>query len=137
MHSGLERVPREAGAFHAHGILTNAAEDRQLAERVGFDLRARRRGHQPVERVEQLVGLVERLALERVGHQRRRRLGDRAAGALEPQILDHVALEVEVDRDFVAAQRVVALRVAVVGIRDPEIPGSLVVIQDDFLVELS
>ena len=77
------------------------------------------------------------LALDEVGEHRGRRLADRAAAALEPDLLDDVALaEPDRDRDLVAAQRVLALRRRVGVLEQPVVPRALVVVEDELPVEL-
>jgi len=56
---------------------------------------------------------------------------------LKGQVLDRVTLDVQEHGDLVAAQRVVALRLAVDRIRHAEVPRPLVVIEDHFLVQVS
>ena len=84
----LQRVPGEAGAFYAHRELAHAREHRELAHVL--DRLIRGRGHHPVEALEQRPRLGHRLALDRIGHQRGRRLRDRAAGSLERDVRDAV-----------------------------------------------
>ena len=72
-------------------------------------------GQRDADLLQQLVLLHRRHvlgppALDEIGQHRGRRLADRAAAALEADLLDHVALaESHRDRDLVAAQRVLAL----------------------------
>ena len=81
--------------------------------------------------------LVERLALQHLGHQRGRRGRDRAAAPLEADIGDAVAVEREIDRDPVAAQRVVAARQMRRMFERAEIARVAAVIEDDVLVKLA
>ena len=82
--------------------------------------------------------LVDRLALHRGRHHRRRRLADRAALAADADVGDDaVVVDVEVDDDLVAAQRVEALDP--VGRRRVElapVPRVAVVVEDDLAVEV-
>ena len=89
-----------------------------------------------MEPLEQRLRLLPRLALDRRGHQRSRGPGDRAARALERDVADHVAIQLEPDRQLVAAERVVPFGPAVGVVHDPVVPGRAVVLQDDVLVEL-
>jgi hypothetical protein len=79
----------------------------------------------------------DRLALQDVGHHRRRRARDGAPGALEGHGPDHVTLELDEQPQPVAAQRVEPFARAVGILHLPEIPRPAVVVEDDLLVELS
>ena len=89
----------------------------------------------PWKRVEQRPASLDRPALERLGHQRRRGLGDGAAGAFEGDVADRAVVELHVDLQPVAAQRVVALGAWRRSI-GAEVPRPPVVVEDHFLVEL-
>src|SRR5262245_26148135 len=78
-----QRVPAQRRALDAHWELPDTAEHGELAELARVGLAARVRRDEVVERAEQLLGLRDRPALHRLGHQRRRRLRDRTALALE------------------------------------------------------
>src|SRR5262245_8491679 len=91
-----------------------------------------------MERAEQRIRLGLGLALQELGHQRGRRGRNRAAAALERDVVDDALVrELEVDRDLVAAQRVVALGRAVGVGRMAEIARPLAVVEDDFLIEVA
>ena len=65
-------------------------------------------------------------ALDEVGEHRRRRLADRAAAALEADVLDDVALaEPDRDRHLVTAERVLPLGDRIVGSSSPWFRGAL------------
>ena len=67
--------------------------------------------HQMQEAVHQFFGFRRRAALEHVGHHRGRGLADGAALAFELDVGDPAILaQLQIDRDPVAAQRIVALR---------------------------
>ena len=81
--------------------------------------------------------LVEGLALHRRRHHRGRRLADRAALAADADVGDHAVVDVEVDDDLVAAERVEALDPR--GRRRLElapVPRGAVVVEDDLSVEV-
>src|SRR5260370_13570001 len=61
-----------------------------------------------MEALEELLGLVEGLPFKARGHHRSRGPGDGAARTLEADITDHSVLDVQVDPDLIAAERVVA-----------------------------
>src|SRR5208282_2238618 len=76
-------------------------------------------------------------ALQHLGHQRGRGGGDGAAAPLEAHILDHIAVQLEIDGNAVAAKRVMALgRMGRMGKR-MEIARMAPVIEDDILVKLA
>src|SRR5215208_6208101 len=70
--------------------------------------------------------------------QPHRRERDRAAAALEPNVVDRVSVVAELDRNghLVAAKRVLPLRVRVGVLEHPVPPRGLVVIQDHLAVKL-
>ena len=78
------------------------------------------------------------LPLTMLGQHRRGRLRDRAAAALEADVLDRLAVggELDRDRDLVAAERVLALGVRVGVLDQPVAPRVLVVVEDDLAVHV-
>src|SRR4029079_15207226 len=70
LECGARRVPRERRALDAHRELTDAREDRELAESLGVGLHVGRTGEHVVEAREERLGVLERLPLEGVGHDR-------------------------------------------------------------------
>src|SRR5205814_2858886 len=102
-----------------------------------------RRAERDADLLEQLVLAHRRDALRgltlRHLHQHGRRcLADRAAAARELDVVDHVGsrLERDVDRDLVAAERVLALGLGVRAL-DHTVPARvLVVVEDDLSVEV-
>src|SRR5262249_86829 len=110
VEGGLERVPREGRALHAHGELADAGEDGELAERAGRRADVGGRRQQAVEPLEEVLAVLERLPFEALGHHRGRGGRDRAAVALEADVLDRAVLDVDEDRERVAAERVPAVR---------------------------
>src|SRR5437868_2319023 len=79
--------------------------------------------------------LGDGLALDDIGHERRRRLRDGAAGALKRRVLYHVVLDAEIHRQPIAAERVVAFGLPA-AVERAKIPRPPVVIEDHFLVEV-
>src|SRR6266852_4397718 len=133
---GVHGVPRQARAFDPAREFTHAGEDRELAELRG--VRAGSAGRQHVmEALEELLGLVEGLPLKARGHHRSRGPGDGAARTLEADITDHAVLNVQVDSDLIAAERVVARGRPVGPLELLEIAGLPVMVEDDLLVELA
>jgi hypothetical protein len=94
-------------------------------------------GDQLVEALEERLGLGLGLALDHLGHQRGRGHRDGAAAALEGGVLDDAVLQREVDGDLVAAERVVAARLAVRVLGRAEVPRLAVMVEDDLLVEVA
>src|SRR5690606_12760457 len=93
--------------------------------------------HHGLEGPRQRPHLVDGAALHRGGHHRRRGLADRAALAPDPDVLHPVVLDVEVEDDLVAAERVEALDPH--GRRRRElatVPRVAVVVEDDLAVEV-
>src|SRR5690348_12068909 len=94
----LESMPGERRAFDARRIGFDTFERREAFEIIlqrlidGWHLAT---GYLGVKRLEQLLGLGERLAFQHLSHQRGRCRRDRAAAALEAYIFDLVALDLE------------------------------------------
>src|SRR4029079_14134385 len=81
--------------------------------------------------------LVRRPSLDEIAEHRRGGLADRAAAAVESDLLDDVTLaESHRHRHLVAAERVLTLRPRVRRIEQPVVPRVLVVVQDELPVEL-
>jgi hypothetical protein len=99
------------------------------------------RGDVDPEQVEHPVG-VERGGLvdvhpdQLLGGDRRRGLRDRAAVAVEAQVLDPPVGDADLDTELIAAERVVLVGVEVVGLELAEVPRSLVVLEDEIAVEV-
>ena len=134
---GDEGVPGEAGALDAHRELAHAGEHGELADRGLVDrLIDGRRDHR-VKAVEERDRLVDRAALDGVGHERRGRLRDRAAGALERDVRDAPVVEAQTERQLVAAERIVARApVRLASGERAEVARPAIVVEDDFLVEV-
>jgi hypothetical protein len=120
-------------------------EHRELAEihlravRFGGQFlgwRGRVRRNHAVERVEQVARFADGFALHRIGHQRCGRLRDRAALSLEGGVLDHVAIEGQIERQAIAAERVVALLLRRRRVDDAKVMRPAIVIEDHFLVKV-
>ena len=86
--------------------------------------------------LEQRLRLGGRLALQALRHQRCRGLRDRAALALEAEVVDDVAVQPQVERQVVAADRVEALGLAVGVLQLAVVARPPVVVQDDLLVQV-
>jgi hypothetical protein len=127
-------VPAEGGALDTSGKSMDAGKGGEVADLFGR-LSA---GDDLLEFVEERLGFGGGLALDLCGHERRAGLGNRAAGAFEPDRIDAViGIEVQENRAVVAAARVVAGGHAVGGRRLAAIARALVVVEDDRLVEIS
>src|SRR5205823_2189922 len=86
--------------------------------------------------VEQLEGLADRLPLDALGQQRRGRDGNRAAGALEANVLDAPVGDVDVERELVAAERVYGVDHVVRAGQLAEVTGLAVVIEDHLAIKV-
>src|SRR5262249_16815086 len=127
-------MPGERRAFHARRKLAHTGKNHKLAQVVGV---SRFPHHEVAEALENRLDLLDRFALEALGHDGRRGLRDRAARALEAQILHAPVLDPEVNLHFVAAERVVAVRAAVRVFELLEVTRPLVVVQDRLLVTIA
>ena len=119
--------------------LTRAGNSRTPASAASLPSRAASiaiaRQH-AVHRAEDLGRLGARLALDRLAHQRGRRRRDRAAAALEAQVADHVAGDVDVEVQPVAAQGIVAIGMMGRRRQLAAVPRAAVVVHDHVAVEV-
>src|SRR6202022_3244137 len=112
-------------------------------ERVDGERRALhpRRADRDTKLIEEIPGgkrleLLHRLADDHVSQHRSGRLADGATPAAEPHITHPAVVQLEVEGDDVAAERVVAL-LGDVGVRDlPEVMRVLVVLEDLLAVQV-
>src|SRR6266446_596632 len=137
VESGAQRMPGQGGALHARGELPDAREHGELAQLLGIDLAPGSLADHRVDPLEERFRLCLGLLLQRGRHQRGRGLGDGAAGALEADVLDHVAGELQVQRDLIAAEWIDPVGSPVGPLRLGEVPGLAAVIDDHFLVEVA
>ena len=110
----------------------NAGEHRQLAD-VALDIAGR---DHFMDLPEHFFHVRFRFALGKFREQRRRGLGNAAAGADEADVLDGVAVQREEQFQLVAAKRVVALRRAGRLRHLVEIPRLLAVVKNDLLIKV-
>src|SRR4029450_2738936 len=127
LERGLQRVPGQRGALHAHRELADAPAGGEPAEAAGCVLPGARgvARDEVVEALEEPLHLLPALALERLRHHRGGGRRDRAARALEAHVLDDPVLEPHVDRRLVPAERVEALGAARGLGQLAEVPGLL------------
>ena len=126
-------MPRQRRALDADRELANAGEDGQLAQ-VGGRFLGQVAGEHLMKALEEEFRLAARLAFEGLGHDRGGRRRNRATGALKTNILHDVAVHLQVNREPVAAQRVVTFDMA--GVRlGAEIARGLAVVLDEVLIE--
>ena len=131
----MQCVPGERGTFHAHGVFRNARENSQLAQVLFCSSRSP--GHQLVKTREKLFRLLARFSFNALCHHRSGRFGDRAAGALEADVADKIAVEIEIDGKVIAAERIEALRLVIRRLDLTIIARRLAVLEDRFLVKLA
>src|SRR5438874_1110232 len=131
---GLERVPCKTGAFHANRKFPDACKTRELSHILhGLFRRGRHHAMKPLEHG---IRLRDGASFHHVGHHRGGCLRDRAAGAFERGVADHVALHLQVQGQPIAAKRVVALGPMVrIGER-VKVPRPSVVVEDNFLIQI-
>ena len=131
-------MPGQRRAFHSHRVFAHAGEYRKLPQSIGFGGNAGPGRDQSMESIEIILDFVERLALDEIGHQGRRSLGDRAAATLKGHLFDTtLIIHPCVEGEFVSAQGVVTVRLVVRVGEHPKVAGLLVVAQDRILLELA
>src|SRR5215475_10202520 len=129
-------MPRECRTLHAHGKLADAGKDLQLPEMVWLRLFVERARYHAMKFVEQLLGFLPGLSLHRLRHHAGRGFRDGAPRALETDIPELIVLNVEIDVQLIAAERVIAFGSSICVFKLMKIPRLLVVIEDDLLIEL-
>lgn len=125
-------MPAERSAFDPRRVGVHAGKGGQLVEIVG-GLTAL---HDVVKFLEGLNSLGRSFAFQLSRHERSGGLGDGAAGALEADLGDALAVHPQVDGALVAAGRIVAGSDARGGRQFAAIPGATIVVEDDGLVEI-
>jgi len=132
LERGHDGVPGQDRALHPRRKFINPGEHRQLAD-VTLDVAG---GDHFVDLAEHFFHVRLRFAFRKFGEQRRRRLGDAAAGADEADVLDGVAVQRKKEFQLVAAERVEALRRAGGRGQFVKIPRFPAVVKDDLLIEI-
>ena len=134
LQSLLDDIPREGGALDPHRKFPYPGERFQIAE---VDGRIRLLPlHERFERLDEPAGLFHRLALQLLGQHGRGGLADGAALAFKPRLADAPAVQLEMERHLIAAQRIIALRVHLGTGQRAAVARALEVIQDHFSIQL-
>ena len=126
----VQRVPGERGALHPRRKILHPGEHLQLAEVARGRVGGLGAGEQRMHIAKQRLDVLDRLALDRLGHQRGRRGGDRAAVADEARLAHDAVLDLHIYGELVAAQRVVAVGVVAGGGQRAVVTRVAVVIED-------
>ena len=105
----IKRVPGEHGAFDARGHVADALEREGLIEILQLRLVRDLALDHADEFLRERARLLDALAADEVDHHVGRGLADGAADARERGVLDDAVLDLELERDLVAAARVVSL----------------------------
>jgi hypothetical protein len=134
---GVHRVPGKARAFDARGKVAHPGENRQTAQMVRRRFLIQFARHHPVKLVKERFRFLFALALDALRHHAGGGLRDGATGALEADIFDNFVFQLQIDRQLVAAERVIALGGAVGRFKPPKVTRLLVMIQNDLLVKLA
>ena len=131
-------VPPGGSVDQTARLLGEHLEVAQLHVRVGFDRVAVLVGnaHHPLEATHQRTHLGQRLALDRLAHHARRTLRDAATLATHLYVLDHVVLDLQIDIDLVATQRVVPNCVSSRWWQLAAVARCAVMIEDDLAVQI-
>ena len=103
----------------------------RIRMRVEFTL------YHPVKLIEEHFHFLFGLAFDRCCHHRSRRLRDRAAGALKADVFDDIAIQLQIDRQLIAAERIVALLLSIRLLQHSEVPRLFVVVENDLLIEFA
>src|SRR3989304_1095048 len=110
LEGSTQRVPGQDGALDPNGELFNPGKYRKLAEINRIALLVALPGDQVVKSLKKPLGFGAGLSLPAVGHHRCGGPGNRAARPLKTDAANHIILHLDVERDLVAAQRVMPLR---------------------------
>ena len=100
-------------------------------------VRRRMAGDHLVKAAEELFGFCFGLALQALRHHRGGRFRNGAAGALEADVANRVAFEIEIDGEAVAAERIESLGLVIGAGELAEIARSLAVLEDHVLIEIA
>src|SRR5581483_6465805 len=134
LHCGVDGVPRKARAFDARREFPHAGEDLQPPQMIRFSFGIKLAFHHPVEFIKEYFDFFLRLALHRRGHHRSRSFRDRATRALKADVFDDITVQLQVERQLIAAERIVP------DLRDRrmferlEIARLFIVIENDLLI---
>ena len=85
---------------------------------------------------EQRLRLGARLSFDRRRHERGRGFGDRTAFPEEADVGDAIVVDLEPERELVAAHRVPPLDLRVGALHRPEVPWRAVVVENQALIEI-
>jgi hypothetical protein len=129
-------VPGQRGALDPRGKLGDASKNGHLAK-VGGSGCFIFAGDQVVELLEELDGFRLGLALHHLRHHGSRRARDGAAGALEADLVNLVAVHIDIDRAAVSAQGVISLGLVIRGRNAMKVPRRLAVLENDFLIKFA
>ena len=128
-------MPAQTRAFHAGREFAHTRQRCELAEFRRIDVGVLLR-QQCMHVVEQRFHFGAGLAFHGFGEQRGRRHGDRAAAAVELHFPDAIAIEIDVQRQPVAAKRIVTVRMRIGRLEPAEVTRVAVVIDDDVAIEI-
>ena len=132
--AGLGRVDFPVGGRAESGALDHLQGEQRALHARGGDVDPQQVEHEVLVQAHEVV---HRLALELVGDHRGRCLADRAAVAREPDLLDPVlGVELDLDLQLVAAERVEVLELEVGLCQLAPVVGPLVVLEDVLAVEV-
>src|SRR5947209_14301288 len=121
-------MPRKACAFYARRKLANACEDRQTSKMIRRSLFVQLARHHAMKFIEERLSFPFGLALNALRHHARRSLRDSAARAFKANVLDDAILHLHVNRELIAAQRVVAFGSTIRRLKLTKVSRLLVVI---------
>src|SRR4029078_8222827 len=127
-------MPGQACTLHTQRKARHAAKRAKRSERRVLALR-KRSEHQIMELVEYALRFVAPLSFDRYRHERCGRLRDRAALSLEADVGDRVAVQLDPQRQRVAAERIPTLDLSIRVLHLPKISRLPVVLEDQFLVK--
>ncbi len=133
----VHRMPRQAGAFDARWKVAHARKDRQATQMMRRCFFIQLARHHPVKLIEKSFGVLPGFSLNGLRHHARRRLRDGAARAFKADVTDDFIFKLHVDRQLIAAERIVSFGAPVSRFQFMEITRLLVVIENDLLVKLA
>src|SRR3989338_1110055 len=127
----MQSMPAQGRALDPGRIFPDTGECRQFPELFDISI-----NHPGCNKVMKLIKYNFRLgngfALHDISHQRRRGNGDGATGTVETDIGNTAAIQFQVDRQSVTAERVESLKLAVGASKLAEIMGTAVMIDYHF-----
>src|SRR5262245_12339199 len=128
-------MPCKTSAFYPRREIAHARESCQPAQLFRVSVRCARQ--HLVYLVKQSLPLALGFPLDRGRHHRCRGFRNGTARSLKPDVLDQIPLEHQINRNLISTQGIESFRFAIGALRLLKIARTLVMVQDNLLVEIA